>query len=503
MPTFEGTDAAELINGSGGDDLIYGRGGDDVLNGLAGNDRFFWYESFFDGDGLDTVNGGDGVDTIRLQWLTPFTATSLHVSAVGATAVVEQGSGSLGDPRFPRSYSQNVENLDLMLGPLGGGRMDLFINDLTGTAMTGRITIDGRGLGALDLRTTQTVNSLTVYGTAGFDRFTGGAGADQLFGYDGDDLLDGGRDGADTLVGGLGDDTYVLTDFRDSFVELPGEGVDTLIVGLRHWTLAAHLENLSVGLAGDSRGFNGIGHGGDNAISGGGGADYLVGLGGNDRLSGGLGLANTLQGGLGDDTYFVATAGDTIIEFAGEGVDTVETLLTAYQLKANLENLTFAADSGTGYGNAVANTVRGAGGNDTLYGLDGDDLLLGGAGNDQLVGGAGMDTLTGGLGGDAMSGGAGADRFVYDSPDDAADLIHDFSHAAGDRIDLTAIMDALGPLGDDPFGNGVLALEETTWGSGGLVAVNVMLDPDGAGPQAAERLLSVLGTSIQQDSFLF
>jgi Ca2+-binding RTX toxin-like protein len=502
MPTYEGTSGADLINGSAGDDIIYGRRGNDVLNGLDGNDRFYWYETSGVSDGLDTVNGGDGVDTMRLQWLTPFTGNSVHVTATGATTSVEQGSGSIGDPRFALNYSVNVENLDLMFGPTGGGaRLTVLLNDLTGTAMTGRITIDGRGLEELTLVTTQTFNALTVYGTANGDRFTGGAGNDQLFGYAGNDILDGGRDGIDTLVGGLGDDTYVLTDFRDTFVELPGEGVDTLIVGLRSWTLAAHLENLRVGEAGSSQGFHGIGNASDNAISGGGGADYLVGLGGNDRLSGGFGLANTLQGGLGDDTYVVAVAGDSIVEYAGEGTDTVETFLTSYTLRANLENLTFASSSGTGYGNGVANRMQGANGNDTLYGLDGDDFLLGGAGNDQLVGGNGADTLTGGLGGDAMSGGAGADLFVYNSGADAADLIHDFNHASGDRIDVTAIMDALGPLGDDPFGNGVLSLQATMWGS--TPATNVMFDVDGAGPAAAERLLTVLGSAIQQDSFIF
>lgn len=502
MPTYNGTSAAELINGSATDDLIYGRGGNDVLNGLEGDDRFFWYETSGVGDGLDTVNGGDGVDTMRLQWLTSFTNHTVTVSASGATAVVELGSGSIGDPQFPVNYSQNVENLDLMFGPAGEfTSVTLALGDMTGTAMTGRITIDARGLGSLDLRTAQTLNALTVYGTVTGDTFTGGAGNDQLFGYGGNDILDGGRDGIDTLVGGLGDDTYVLRDFRDSFVELPGEGVDTLIVGLRSWTLASHLENLRVGEAGSGQGFNGIGNASDNSISGGGGADYLIGLGGNDRLSGGFGLANTLQGGLGDDTYVVAVAGDSIVEYAGEGTDTVETFLTSYTLKANLENLTFASSSGTGYGNAVANRMQGATGNDTLYGLDGDDVLLGGAGNDQLVGGIGADTLTGGLGGDAMSGGAGADLFVYNSGSDAADLIHDFSHAAGDRIDVTAIMDALGPLGDDPFGNGVLSLQATMWGA--TPATNVMFDVDGAGPAAAERLLTVLGNAIQQDSFIF
>ena len=63
-------------------------------------------------------------------------------------------------------------------------------------------------------------------------------------------------------------------------------------------------------------------------------------------------------------------------------------------------------------------------------------MLAGNDGNDTLEGGAGADTLTGG---------AGADRFILSaiahSPAGVAthDLITDFSHAAGDRIQLTLI----------------------------------------------------------------
>jgi Ca2+-binding RTX toxin-like protein len=500
MPTYYGTSAAELIEGSAADDVIFGLGGNDVINALDGNDWIYWYNTSGVGHGLDTVNGGGGVDTMRLQWLTPFTGNFVHVGGVNGTTVVEQGSGGVGDPRFALNYSVNVENLDLIFGPQGVAHVTVFLNALTGTGTTGLITIDGRGLEALTVVTTQAVNNLAIYGTENDDRLTGGAGDDQLSGGDGDDILDGGRDGADTLVGGLGDDTYVLTDFRDSFVEVPGEGVDSLIVGLRDWRLADHLENLTVGLAGDSQGFVGIGNAADNRISGGGGADYLIGLDGDDRLSGGFGLANTLQGGLGDDVYVVAEAGDTIVEFDGEGNDTVETFLTSYSLRDNVENLTFVSGSGTGTGNAAANRLQGADGNDTLYGLDGDDVLLGGAGDDLLFGGDGSDTLISGSGNDEMTGGAGADLFVYDGGMDAS-LIRDFNHSTGDRIDVSAVLGNLGPLGDDPFGAGVLSLQATTWEAAAATAV--MYDPDGAGPEAAELLLIVLGNAIQQDSFIF
>lgn len=81
--------------------------------------------------------------------------------------------------------------------------------------------------------------------------------------------------------------------------------------------------------------------------------------------------------------------------------------------------------------------LAGYGGNDKIYGLDGDDTLLGGKGSDVLHGGHGIDTLTGGL---------GADRFVFnaieESVADSPDSITDFSHAQGDRIDISNLAEA-------------------------------------------------------------
>ena len=114
-------------------------------------------------------------------------------------------------------------------------------------------------------------------------------------------------------------------------------------------------------------------------------------------------------------------------------------------------------------------------GNDTYYARAGNDTLseqgtgydkmYGEAGNDTLRAGAGNDTLTGGAGQDKLYGELGADRFVFNSISESArgaarDTIFDFSHAQGDRIDLSAI-DANGTasgngtfsfVGSDPFG---------------------------------------------------
>ena len=92
-----------------------------------------------------------------------------------------------------------------------------------------------------------------------------------------------------------------------------------------------------------------------------------------------------MSGGTGNDTYFADDLGDVVIENPGEGTDAVQTILNAYTLSANVENLTFTgAGAFTGTGNAGNNTINGGAGNDTLSGLAGNDTLNGNAGNDTL-----------------------------------------------------------------------------------------------------------------------
>ena len=70
-------------------------------------------------------------------------------------------------------------------------------------------------------------------------------------------------------------------------------------------------------------------------------------------------------------------------------------------------------------------------------------MIIGGIGNDTLAGGGGADTLTGG---------AGANRFVFSVADlGSSDEITDFSHAHGDKIDLSAIDANSGVAGDQAF----------------------------------------------------
>jgi VCBS repeat-containing protein len=214
------------------------------------------------------------------------------------------------------------------------------------------------------------VNIASASGTEtnGNDALLGTTAKDAMLGLGGNDTLDGGA-GADTLTGGLGNDTYIVDNTGDVVTELLNEGTDTVQASVSY-TLGANVERLV--LTGATN-ISGVG----NDL-----ANTLTGNSGNNRLNGGAG-ADTLNGGLGNDTYVVETSGETLIEAADAGTDTVETFLT-WTLGANLENLTLNGSAAiNGYGNSLNNVITGNSGGNTLRGNGGTDTLTGGAGDDR------------------------------------------------------------------------------------------------------------------------
>jgi Ca2+-binding RTX toxin-like protein len=129
--------------------------------------------------------------------------------------------------------------------------------------------------------------------------------------------------------------------------------------------------------------------------------DVIVGYDGNDSIDDGGSGADELVGGPGNDQYFVRDARASVVEYAGEGYDTVNTNLTRYTLPSNVERLVYVGSgSYVGIGNALDNVLEGGTGDDSLAGGAGSDTLRGGGGNDFLDGEAGSDTLIGGTGND-------------------------------------------------------------------------------------------------------
>ncbi|KRC08578.1 hypothetical protein ASE11_22700 [Hydrogenophaga sp. Root209] len=234
--TVVGSHAADVLLGGSGDDLMRGAGGDDHLMGGAGGD---WlegdgpiHEVLVDGGGFigwtaealhgnDLLEGGDGDDEIR---------------GGGGS---DQLFGGLGDDWMYGDASGNWAYVvqgqwhgqDLLVGGLGndklagGGDDDLLIGGEGDDELWG----DEGPHGPDDLLFDPIYHGNdTLYGGVGDDFLHGGGGNDWLDGGDGNDYLQGG-DGNDSLDGGAGADV-LFGEAGDDFLD-GGEGDDILVGG--------------------------------------------------------------------------------------------------------------------------------------------------------------------------------------------------------------------------------------------------------------------------------
>lgn len=240
------------------------------------------------------------------------------------------------------------------------------------------------------------------------------------------------------LVGGAGNDTYIIGDPADdlfgqsSFIhESASEGIDTVISYLRHYQLAENVENGRILVT------NNEGH--------------LIGNSLNNTLYSNSRF-HVLDGGAGIDTanFSDAESGVTI------------SLDDSYKF-ISIENVTGSAHSDTIFGNAGNNIINGAAGTDTvnyiaaasavnislalstaqatggagtdtlisienLTGTNYNDRLTGSTVSNWLTGGLGNDTLDGGTGADFMDGGEGSDTFYVDN---AGDRVFETRYSSG------------------------------------------------------------------------
>ncbi|MCK8787186.1 calcium-binding protein [Roseomonas sp. NAR14] len=183
------------------------------------------------------------------------------------------------------------------------------------------------------------------------------------------------------MTGGAGNDTYFVDSSQDVVVELAGGGSDTIRASASY-VVPANIETLYLT--------------GTNAIDG--DARSLT----TAITVYGNGAPNQIWGGAGNDTYFVDSSQDVVVELAGGGSDTLRAS-ASYVVPANIETLYL---TGT---NAIDGDARGLATAITIYGNGAANQLWGGAGNDTLDGGAGDDTMTGGT---------GDDTYIVDSSQD-------------------------------------------------------------------------------------
>jgi Ca2+-binding RTX toxin-like protein len=441
-------------------------------------------------DGDSSVSGGLGYDGIVIDWSDALTGYVDFESS----PVDEAGSGSFRSPDQEIIFT-GIEHISGILSAGGdsvasggGGRFALdggagydYLNaDMTETVGNIVFALAGPGIWSTFLGQGSHIKNfeeVSVRTGIGHDRLIGNdhdtsfasgggndyldgrGGTDELRGEDGNDRLFGG-DGQDTVLGGVGND---LIDGGEGDDKLHGEaGIDTL-------SYASAGSGVTLIFNDDL----------SPDVSGGGGQDLLLGFEGivgsrfADTLKGDS-KVNFLDGAAGDDVITGGLGHDTIS--GGGGSDSLN-------------------------GGSGADRILGGAGVDTLTGEAGTDRLEGGGATDALLGGVGGDTLIGGQGRDVSTGGAGLDLFIFNNGDTSAaraqaDVITDFSHADGDRINLRGIdADSATADVDDKFS--FLGTGAFTGEAGQLryavVDGNIFVQGDTDGDQVADFLIRLDG----------
>lgn len=396
-----GTSGPNTLNGTSSSDVINGGADNDQLTGQAGNDRLDG------GTGADMMNGGTGDD--------------IYVIDNNGDVVTEAANAGndLVETSVSWSLSPNIERATLsgsFIGDLTGNEL---ANVLTGNSAAN--TLDG-GVNADTLvggkgddhyvvdniadtlieqngeghdRVTASVNTvLSQYvedltlvglalegiGNASNNTITGNVLNNRLEGHEGDDNLVGGG-GQDTLIGGDGNDRYVIDSSDDLVIDLIGEGHDIIESSVSYQlSTASNAEVEELILTGDQD-LSATGNASNNTLRGNSANNIIDGKSGWDKM----------YGGLGDDTYYVDTSFDQVIEHEDQGSDTV---ISSVSYSAH-EHIEIIQLSGSANINATAHDegmdLHGNNGNNVLRGGAGQDLLSGASGNDTLIGGAGND----------------------------------------------------------------------------------------------------------------
>ena len=392
-----GTASSDKINAMGGNDTVWADGGNDTVEG---------------GDGADFLHGGDGNDTITDTQGNDFIWGDGGNDMINAGAGLDQAFGGAGDDTIYGGLGADAID--------GGAGNDILFGDTS--------VDDANG------------DSDVIAGGAGDDILWGGGGANAMDGGTGNDILHSGA-GADNMIGGLGDDRFVMhmSEFGFSNVIDGGLGHDVVdysssigggvsVLG-RAQGVNINLSNVGavavpvgVLLADSFLAVEGaVGTQFDDTIVGGAAVvvdaagapvlntnaapivDPVTGLitfptipvdwdlhggAGNDLLEGGLGNDN-LDGGVGVDTVsYVFAPAQQVVAPVTLGVTLVGVTVNL-GLAVAQNTVTAGTDTITGIENVIGSAF-----NDTLTGDGAANIIEGGGGNDLINGAGGSDTVS-------------------------------------------------------------------------------------------------------------
>ena len=364
---------SDILTGSAIGDNFDGFAGADVMTGRGGNDSYT-----VDNAG-DTIveNPGEGIELVFASTHFALPANVENLFLTGAADLQGYGNG------LSNSIVGNSGNNLLA----GGGAADVLNggigNDTYFVDDAGDAVFENAGQGSDTVFSTvhfalpANVETLVLQGSADLQGYGNGL-LNTIFGNSGNNLIDGGT-AADSMRGGVGNDTYFVEDAGDTVVENAAQGNDAVFASV-NYGLSANLETLVLQGIADLQGYgNGL-------------VNVIYGNTGNNLLNG-FASADLMVGGAGNDTYFVDDTSDAAFEVAGQGNDAV--FSTAhYGLAADVETLVLQGGADLqGYGNNQANTLYGNTGNNLLNGAGGADTMVGGIGNDTYFVDNGLDQV--------------------------------------------------------------------------------------------------------------
>lgn len=458
--------------GNGGDDVLIGGAGSDSYYGGLGNDRFAFGTAYatvtetvveLTGQGTDTLDFSSSTSAVTVN-LASDTATAtqtnrtVRTGTTGQAAFLENVIGSslndsLTGNAVANSLSGGAGN-DTLIGAegsdslVGGSGDDTYtfaaataaqtdvITELANegtdllnfTALTTAVTVNLTNDTTTVSHSNRTVKTAAAGQAANLENVTTGSAADNITGNAANNVITPGN-GADTMAGGLGNDSYIFANAPAKVTKKVNEqanaGTDLLdfsavtnmvtalltsdsalakytnmVVATTATGLFANFENVKGGTVGDSLTGNAAnnvlwGGAGNDTIAGGLGDDVLMGNDGADRLSD-TGGRNILIGGLGADSLAGSGGEDLLI---GDNV----------LWSSILDSITAA----------LAEWKR----TDATYQQRVDHLkgtLSGGLNGSTLISGA---TVSNDSAADTLTGGAGTDWFWKQTNDLVTDLV--------------------------------------------------------------------------------